>query len=75
MVRSANTGTSGHRTAGLETMTVLTEILIAAIRALLQANTGIVPSSRSLILTHFSHCHYNDGHEWLKKVKLFLYLT
>jgi len=71
---SANKGTSGHRTAGLETMTVVTDILTAAFRAVLQANTGIVPSNRSLILTHFSHSHYNGGHEWLKKVKLLLYL-
>ena len=74
VVRSANKGTSGHRTAGLETMTVVTDILTSAFRAVLQANTGIVPSNRSLILTHFSHSHYNGGHEWLKKVKLLLYL-
>lgn len=51
--RSANKGTSGHRTVGLETTTVVTDILTAAFRAVLQTNTGIVPSNRSLILTHF----------------------
>jgi hypothetical protein len=52
VTRSANIGSSGHRTAGLETMTVVTDILTAAFRALLQANNGIVPSNRSLILTY-----------------------
>jgi hypothetical protein len=61
--RSANIGTSGHRTAGLETMTVVTDIMTAAFRALLRANNVIVPSNRSLILTHFSHSHYNGGNE------------
>jgi hypothetical protein len=71
---SANRGTSGHRTAGLETMTVVTDIMTAAFRALLQANNVILPSNRSLILTHFSHSHYNGSNEWLKKATLFLYL-
>ena len=58
-------GTSGHRTAGLETIMVLTDILTAAFRALLQANNRIMPSSSSLILTHFSRSDYTGGNEWL----------
>jgi hypothetical protein len=61
VTRSADIGTSGHRTAGLETMTMVTDILSAAFRAFLQANNGIVPSNRSLILIRFSYSHYNGG--------------
>jgi hypothetical protein len=72
VARRTNTRTIEYFTMGLDIMTMVMDTDCGFSR-FFQAKTVLVPSNTSLILIDFSP-HYNAGHEWLQKVRLFWYL-